>query len=388
MRITYFAADLTDAATERRLRLLRSGGAEISLLGFRRSPRPVPALADIPAIDLGQTFDGQLGNRLKQVMRHSLTARRWHEAVAASDVVMARNLEMATIAHASRVWARSNARLVYECLDIHAAQIGTSKKSKMLRSWERYILRRTSMLIISSPTYLPKYFNGLGVPLPPVVLAENKRMLRAGESMTRPAFIERPRPPWRIGWFGLLRCVASFKLLLELARQHPGLVEITLRGRPTAELDGLIKEYLPAPGMRFEGPYTLADLGTIYTACDFTWAVEYVGQNAENAKWALGNRLYEGGFYNCPAIALNDTAMGSWLQVRNTGVVMSNPATELGPFVASLTPELYRALHCTTADIPTHDLAWTADDCDRLVARLAGRSVEALIDREPVAALT
>ena len=319
MQITYFAADLTDPATERRLRLLQSGGADISLFGFRRSPQPIPKLAGIAAIDLGQTFDGRLGNRLKQVLRCSVTARHWRESVAASDVVMARNLEMATIADAARLWARSKARLVYECLDIHATQIGTGNRSKVLRSWERRILQRTSLLIISSPTYLPNYFSGLGVALPPVVLVENKRMLPPGSTMARPAFSERPRPPWRIGWFGLLRCITSFAILLELAQRHSGLVEITLRGRPTTDLDRLIKHYLPIPGMRFGGAYTAADLGGMYPACDFTWAVEYVGQNAENAKWALGNRLYEGGFYWCLAIALADTAVGAWLQARHTG---------------------------------------------------------------------
>jgi hypothetical protein len=281
---------------------------------------------------------------------------------------------MATIADAARVWARSNARLVYECLDIHATQIDTGPRSKVLRSWEKRILQRTSMLIISSPTYLPNYFNGLGITLPPVVLVENKRLMPFSESMIRPPFNERPRPPWRIGWFGLLRCVASFRILLGLAQQHPELVEITLRGRPTADVQSLINQHLPITSMRFAGPYTPDDLGTIYPACDFTWAVEYVGQNADNAKWALGNRLYEGGFYNCPAIALSETAMGSWLQARNAGIVMADPRTDLIPFIASLTPERYRALHHSTANIRTNDLVWTMNDCCHLVRQIVGHS--------------
>jgi succinoglycan biosynthesis protein ExoL len=381
MHITYFAADLTDPATERRLRLLRTGGADISLFGFRRSPQPIPKLAGIAAVDLGQTFDGQLGNRLKQVLRWSVMARHWHETVAASDVVMARNLEMATIADAARLWARSKARLVYECLDIHATQIGTGNRSKVLRSWERRILQRASLLIISSPTYLPNYFNNLGIALPSVVLAENKRMLSPGATMSRPAFSERSRPPWRIGWFGLLRCVTSFKLLLELAQQLPGRVDITLRGRPTADLNSLITQHLPIPGMRFGGPYTAVDLDEMYPACDFTWAVEYVGQNAENAKWALGNRLYEGGFYNCPAIALTGTAMGAWLQARNAGVVMNDPAIELGPFISRLTAAQYHDLHRSTANIPTDDLVWTTDDCRQLVRQIVGHPTESLVSQ-------
>ena len=39
--------------------------------------------------------------------------------------------------------------------------------------------------------------------------------------------------PWRIGWFGAIRCRRSLLCLAEIARQHPGLVEVDIRGRIT-----------------------------------------------------------------------------------------------------------------------------------------------------------
>ena len=384
MHVTYFAADLTDPALERRVRMLHRGGATVDILGFRRSAVPVPTVDGVATVDLGQTFHGKLGDRLIKVLRCSLEARNWRQIVRRSDVLLARNLEMATIADAARVWANARPRLVYECLDIHGSQLGTGVRSKVLRSWERRTLRRSAAVIISSPSHVANYFDHLGVALPEVIMAENKRLLP--ESAQRPdcVFDER-RPPWRIGWFGLLRCVESFQELRGLALRHPGLVDITLRGRPTAEVQSLIDRVLPMPSMRFEGAYTQADLATMYGACDFTWAIEFAGQSVENAKWALGNRLYEGSFYNVPTMALADTAMGAWLKSRRTGVLMADPSAELDSFFRGLTAAQYHALQRSTSDIPTSDLVWTTDDCRRFNARIAAHKMSAIHQVEAIA---
>lgn len=375
MRVTYFASDLVDAATMRRIHILRRGGADLSVIGFRRSTTPV-AIDGVPVIDLGQTYPGRLAHRVACVLHHSLNARGWNDVLARSDVILARNLEMATIADAARLWAGSRVPLAYECLDIHAAQLGTGMPSKLLRGWERHILRRSSKLVVSSPAFISHYFNQLGIVLPDVILAENKRVLPEAEADT-----ERPhgtlagrRPPWRLGWFGLLRDGESFEILLKAAQRRDD-IDITLRGRPVPSFQALIDRYLPLPNMRFSGPYTQDDLATIYNACDFTWAVEYVGQNSQNPKLALGNRIYEGGYYNNPVIALAGTAMGNWLRHRGVGVVLNDPRTDFEPFIANLTVEGYRALFRGAADLPTGELVWTSDDCHAFVTKLQIRNI-------------
>jgi succinoglycan biosynthesis protein ExoL len=370
MRVSYFAHDLSDAAVVRRVQMLRDGGADVKLLGFRRTATPIHAIDGVAAIDLGQTFDGRLISRFAQVLRCSLTAWRLRETINGSNILLARNLEMATIANAVRLWARSHVRLAYECLDIHSAQLGKGLPSKLLREWEKQILRRSSTLIVSSPSFLSNYFHTLGVRIPEVILAENKRVL---SNIERPrSSSDRQRPPWRIGWFGNLRCVKSFWILKEAAEHDPCLIDVELRGRPTSEMQDLISRHLPLVNMRFGGPYTPADLATMYGACDFTWAIEYAGQNAQNARWALGNRLYEGSFYNSPVLVLAHTAMGDWLRNRQAGVLLNDPGVELAPFLMNLTAEQYRGLQRASADIPTRDLVWTTKDRQEFVCRLAG----------------
>lgn len=126
------------------------------------------------------------------------------------------------------------------------------------------------------------------------------------------------------------------------------------------------------PNMRFDGPYTEGDLTAMYSGCDFVWAVEFAGENPQNARWALGNRLYEGGYYNVPVIALAGTAMGEWLRVRQTGIQLSETCAEFAPFLSALTSQDYHILRRKSADVPTGDLVCTLDECKHLVNRLVG----------------
>jgi succinoglycan biosynthesis protein ExoL len=371
MRVTYFAGDLSDAAVARRVRMLRIGRADVKLLGFRRSAAPVYEIEGVPAVDLGRIFDGQLGVRCAQVLRSSLEAGNWRDMVSEADVLLARNLDMVTIADAARVWAGSRVGLAYECLDIHKALLGSGLSSKLLCRWERRALRRSAALIVSSQGFLANHFERLGVDLPDVILAENKRVLSEAHIERPKCIFDGGRPPWRVGWFGKLRCAESFQLLVGLAQRHPGLVDVELRGHPTQELQSLISQRLPIANMRYGGSYAQTDLGSIYQSCHLTWAIDY-SQHGQNSDWLLPNRIYEGGYYNIPAIALSGTETAAWLRARGAGVLLRDPHVELDSFITGLTTANFRVLQRSSADIPTTDLVWSIEDCQQFVCRLTG----------------
>lgn len=123
--------------------------------------------------------------------------------------------------------------------------------------------------------------------------------------------------------------------------------------------------------MRFGGPYAQTDLASVYGTCDFTWAIDY-SQRGQNSDWLLPNRIYEGTYYNSPAIAVAGTETASWLKSRKAGILLGDPKAELNSFINSLTPAYYHVLQCSSADVPTRDLAWTIEDCREFTARLAG----------------
>jgi hypothetical protein len=156
-----------------------------------------------------------------------------------------------------------------------------------------------------------------------------------------------------------------------LAQRHPGLVDVEMRGRPTQELQGQIAKHLPLASMRFGGSYAENDLLSIYGTCDMTWAIDY-SQRGQNSDWLLPNRIYEGGYYNSPAIALAGTEAAAWLKARGAGILLRSPHVELDPFITGLTPAYYRVLQRSSAAVPTRDLVWTIEDCRQFARRLTG----------------
>jgi hypothetical protein len=175
-----------------------------------------------------------------------------------------------------------------------------------------------------------------------------------------------------VGWFGNIRCVRSFQILKGLARRNPGLIDVELRGRPTGELQALITENLPFTNMRFSGPYAPSELPFIYEACDLAWAIDF-SQQGQNSDWLLPNRIYEGGFYNCPPIALAGTETARWLNDRAAGVILQNPDEALEALITTLTSSHYAELKRAVAAIPTTDLVHTVEACQRFANLLAGR---------------
>jgi hypothetical protein len=144
-----------------------------------------------------------------------------------------------------------------------------------------------------------------------------------------------------------------------------------LRGRPTDELQELINQHLPLPNMRFGGSYNHAELASMYHDCHLTWAIDY-SQHGSNSDWLLPNRIYEGGYYNSPAIALVGTETANWLEARGAGVLLQDPHADLDVFITSLTAACYRDLQHSSAAVPTTDLIHTIEDCRRIAGRITG----------------
>jgi hypothetical protein len=376
--IAYFASDLSDMAVHQRVRMLRTGGADVRLVGFRRTAKTIASVSGVPAHDLGRTFEGRLIDRMATVLGRSVFARRrLGRLMADADVVLARNLDMLTIANAAR--GDRPIPLIYECLDIHRALLGNGVPARLLRGWEKRLLAKAAGLVVSSPGFVTHYFATLGIALPPIVLIENKQVANTPD--LRPTLQRRAGPPWKIGWFGNIRCIESFQLFLKLARRHPDLVEIDLRGRPTGVLQDLIDQYLPLPNMRFGGAYTHDDLAAMYHDVHFMWAVDYHHRGG-NSNWLLPNRIYEAGRYNCPIIALAQTQTALWLQAHDTGVLLDEPASDLARFFGRLTPSDYHRLHRSAAAIPIDDLVHSTEACHRFVNTLVATDSAKVFDSQ------
>ena len=372
-RLVYLVHDIGDPAVARRLVMLRPFLASAIVIGFHRAAVAPAQVAGWPAIGLGRTEDGRLGHRLLSVLRARATIRRLRPYLVGAGVVMARQLEMLVLARTLRGRYAASATLAYECLDIHRLMVTPSMVGTALRRLEARLLRDTDLVIVSSPAFLREHlFPVHGPILPPTCLIENKvpwtEIALGAAAEATPS-----GPPWRIGWYGVLRCRRSLELLAELTRQLPGQVIVELRGRPALsaipDFDALVAA---APGLSFLGPYDRQhDLARIYRAVHFTWAIDFYEDGA-NSSWLLPNRLYEGGAHGAVPIALATVETGRWLAQHTTGILLGEAlAPALLRYFSALTMPTYAAALASVAAVPRENWVDGGNDGERLASALS-----------------
>jgi hypothetical protein len=352
--------------------MLRLGGAEVAVAGFRRGANAVDVEGAASVVELGRTQDAKLAARAASVLTARMRLGRVAAAVRGADVVLARNLEMLVLAARARDRFAPDAPLVYECLDIHQLLLSPALPGKLLRLMETRLLRRTALLLTSSPGFVRNYFEPRGVRTP-IRLVENKVFDdRAEGGITIAAARPPAGPPWRIGWFGMLRCRRSLDALKALVRAANGAVEVIIRGRPTpAVFPDFEAEIADTPGLVFHGAYrNPEDLAKIYGEVHFVWAMDYY-EAGENSAWLLPGRLYEGSLYGAVPLALSSVETGRWLEQRGAGVLLPDPpGAQLAAFFAKLDAAQYDTLAAAVGRISRRALMDGASECRELVEAL------------------
>jgi len=373
--IVYFAHDLSDPAVHRRVRMLVAGGAAVTPIGFRRSAEAPNAVEGLRPIALGRTADGMLARRMLSVAGSMVRLGSIAEHARKANVIVARNLEMLVLAIRARKLYAPEATVVYECLDIHRMLLSKGLGGTLLRLLESKLWRDVDLLLTSSPAFIRNYFTPRGFPSP-IRLVENK-VLMVGESEVRATSARPPPgPPWRIGWFGMIRCRKSLDILSSLARAAGGTVEVIIRGRASgATLPDFDAAIADLPYVRFAGPYrNPADLPSIYGDVHFSWAIDYC-ESGQNSAWLLPNRVYEGSLYGAVPIGLAGVETGRWLEKRSAGVVLDEPLEQrLVDFFRRLDRNSYAILAHEVEALPRTDLVSDQSDCRELVEALCPSS--------------
>lgn len=370
-KIAYFAHDLTDPAVERRIRMLELGGATVKPLGFRRSPHFVAAVGGVPVIDLGRSQDGMLAKRAISVVAALSKLHAIEKCVRGSDVILARNLEMLVLAARARKLYAPRAKLVFECLDVHRLLVSDRSTGRLLRFLETKLWRNVDMLLTSSPAFVRNYFGPRGCVVP-IKIIENK-LLPLDNSY--PGVAARSRhegPPWRIGWFGMIRCQVSLDILTALTTTMQGAVQVILRGRPSAAVfanfDNAIRD---RPHISYAGPYRNPnDLPGIYQGVHFAWAIDFF-EKGRNSAWLLPNRIYESVAYGAVPIGLSEAETGTWLKQQQAGIVLSEPLDDqLIAFFRNLDQGSYARLVQAVKAIPPTKVISDRAECIDLVNTL------------------
>lgn len=385
MSISYLVHDLNDPAVARRVAMLLRGGAIVDLLGFRRGRQVPEEVAGLRPRDLGETRDGRFVARILSVVKARLNMGDWGRVFEDGDSILARNLEMLYLAAAARRRFAPGNPLFYELLDIHRLMIGDGAPARLLRRLEGTLLRQCAGVIVSSPAFERDYLRRYYRHLPPVMLWENKVMpaalMRAkgrapkltGTDFSPPA-PPPAGPPWRIGWFGAIRCRRSLLCLAAIARKHPGLIEVDIRGRVTEAMGGDFQQIVDAtPGLHYFGPYRYPDdLAAIYGQVHFVWAIDFY-EAGLNSAWLLPNRLYEGGYCRRVPIALANVETGRWLARHGLGFQLGDDLEIAAETLfTSMTPAKYQAALASSLAADSSLFCVNETACETMAAALLG----------------
>jgi succinoglycan biosynthesis protein ExoL len=326
-RIIYLAPDCTDSAIKKRVRGFLGLGHTLTCFSFRRDRYNVGRGCDWPNIELGKSEEKRLLARLVTCSRALRTIFRhrglWREAT----MVYARNLDLALLALVGQTLTRCRAPLVYEVLDIHPVLARTDLWGLLARWLERRVLGRCSLLVVSSPAYLTHYFQPWQGFRREAFLLENKWAAEGVfDGQRRLAWQPADEPPvWTIGWFGNLRCRKSLEILTQVADALPSRVRIYMRGCASLLGEETLQRVVAGrDNMIFAGEYDAPDeLPAIYSQVHFNWCGDF--SDGLNSYWLIPNRIYEGGYFGIPALAIEGHETGRITSERQLGIVLQAP---------------------------------------------------------------
>ena len=307
--------------------------------------------ADVPPawenIHLGTTYNRRYLQRLWAFVACIGVLWRERDKLGDCAVIYVVNTDNALLALLGKFFAGSTAPLVLELADIQPAMTGNGLVSRVFRAIERFVLRRTALLVTTSPGFVREYFHPVQGHEGGIFLLENKVYPSRG----LPPAMQNDSPvaggdPWVVGCFGAFRCRRSLELMRELATRLGGRIRFVLRGYPAGTIADDFEELLgDLPNLTFAGPYSYPDdLAAMYGGIDFNWAFDESDPNG-NSAWLLPNRIYEGGCFGVPAIAGKSTETGRWIERNGLGWTFEEPMGKaLTTFFAALDGDVWLAV--------------------------------------------
>lgn len=356
MQIGYLVHDLGDAAVKRRTSMLQAADIRVVMAGFVRDQKNERDHEE-KSLVLGITEDAALGKRALSVLRNAVFCSALAKQFAGCDLIIGRNLECLVLAH--RI--AKGRPVVYECLDIHRALLGQTMPQRVIQAVESYLLQRTKALITSSPGFVTHYFRKRPACPKEIIVLENKVLDLSDEGIVSP--VRKQGRPLVIGWFGMLRCRKTLKLLLEVAAKGEGQIKVLIAGKPsTAQLPGFEASISGHENIHYHGPYKPTDLPALYGQCHFAWCVDWY-EEGQNSAWLLPNRLYEATAHGTIPIALAEVETGAWLEGHQAGLLLRTNGSNVLEQLLELTESEITNLQSALSRIPARDVLTSKAEC-------------------------
>ena len=233
-------------------------------------------------------------------------------AIRRADVVYASGPDMG-LAAVIAGWG-TGTPAIFEVGDVQRAQVSGGLLGNAVRLLDRFGARSAKLIVTTAQGFVDEYYRRwLGVETPALLLEnklESSVMDAAGcDVPSRPAGSPGVDRPLRVGYFGLLRCEWSWRVLEALAKAYPTAVEVVVAGRPI-DPTNLPERAAGLPNVDFRGEYRSPDdLPGLYGDVDLVWgSYPYPKPDELNWRWARTNRFYESCRFGRPIIGLEGSA--------------------------------------------------------------------------------
>lgn len=297
---------------------MSESGCSYRFIGFTRNNYP-SATDGVEVTILGLLAHRRYISRMVSLLRSLPRIRR---EARRSDVVYCFSLDALLIGRIASLLIHRP--IVYQVQDVRSILIGDQLKNKLFRCIERRLLRCTGHLVVSSQAYYEHHFKvNYGLKRSRVSVVENKLEL-APASTDKPAQHSRTRHQTiTIGYFGILRCPRSWKVLTTAVQRQSERIQLLVRGKPSG-IPGFLDDVDQSQSIRYGGTYRDPDeLAALYGPVDLVWAAyPYSYGKRGNWEWARTVRFYEACAHNRPVVVQAGTEDARVVLEHNIGMVL------------------------------------------------------------------
>ncbi len=356
----------------KRIAMLQQAGFEVEAVAFERGKHdarlpdcPVERLATIPH-----------GRYIQRILPQLLALPAIRRAIRRNHIVYASGPDMALSALVAGWGLRRP--VILEVGDIRGAQVSKGLVGFVVRLVDRYTLNGCKLLVVTAQGFVDEYYRKWVKTQTPAMIMENKQEepepnLDAIQPFAPPDGKPLVDRPLRIGYFGVLRCEWSWRVLEALAVARPDDVEIVAAGYVLNSLD-IPERAKKLSNVEFIGEFRSPDdLPRMYGDVDLIWGC-YPYPRAEewNWRWARTNRFYESCLYQKPIIALRDSGDAGEVERHDLGPIVNGPSIEgVVDALSKITPSDLTRWEENLAKLP-RDLYVYTNEGEELAAKLKG----------------
>jgi len=156
-KVAYLGFDASHTSVRKRMEQI---GEFTDLVGltFRRSRYNSEFVPNWDNIDLGHLDNRNYLKRLPMLVRAIGIIVANRKKLAGTELVIARNLDLLSIALAARKLGVFDAPVVYDVFDVRDVLLGETTTAKIMRAAENRAMKQIALLVVSSPGFIEDYF--------------------------------------------------------------------------------------------------------------------------------------------------------------------------------------------------------------------------------------